>query len=44
MSPSISTVIFPVSDLAQAKAVHGAILGTAPVMDEPYYLGLIQQT
>lgn len=38
MAPSIRTVIYPVSDLAQAKAVFGAILGTAPVMDESYYV------
>jgi predicted enzyme related to lactoylglutathione lyase len=38
MEPSIGTVIYPVSDLAQAKAVFGAILGTAPVMDESYYV------
>jgi hypothetical protein len=38
MAPSIRTVIYPVSDLAQAKAVFGAILWTAPVMGESYYV------
>jgi predicted enzyme related to lactoylglutathione lyase len=38
MASSIRTVIYPVSDLARAKAVFGAILGEAPVMDEPYYV------
>jgi hypothetical protein len=38
MTPSIRTVIYPVNDLARAKAVFGAILGTPPVMDEPYYV------
>lgn len=33
--PSIRTVIYPVTNLAQAKAVVGAILGSTPVMDEP---------
>ncbi len=35
---SIRTVIYPVTDLTRAKAVFGAILGTDPVMDEPYYV------
>lgn len=37
-TPSIRTVIYPVTDLDQAKALFGAILGTAPVMDQPYYV------
>ncbi|HEX9538015.1 MAG TPA: VOC family protein [Streptosporangiaceae bacterium] len=39
MSAGIKTVIYPVSDLARAKAMFSAVLGTAPVMDEPYYVG-----
>jgi hypothetical protein len=39
MSEGIKTVIYPVSDLAKAKAMFSAVLGTAPVMDEPYYAG-----
>ena len=38
MSEGIKTVIYPVSDLAKAKAMFGAVLGAAPVMDEPYYV------
>lgn len=38
MVTSIRTVIYPVTDIDRAKAVFGAILGTAPVMDEPYYV------
>ncbi len=39
MSEGIKTAIYPVSDLARAKAIFSAVLGTAPVMDEPYYVG-----
>ena len=39
MSEGIKTVIYPASDLAKAKAMFSAVLGTAPVMDEPYYAG-----
>ncbi|MEV4441789.1 VOC family protein [Streptomyces sp. NPDC049577] len=35
----IKTVLHPVSDLAQAKAVYAALLGVAPQTDEPYYAG-----
>jgi hypothetical protein len=37
MTPSIRTVIYPVSDLDRGKAVFAAILGTDPVVDAPYY-------
>jgi predicted enzyme related to lactoylglutathione lyase len=39
MSEGIKTVIYPVSDLDRAKAMFGALLGTAPVADAPYYVG-----
>lgn len=39
MTSGIKTVIYPVKDLARAKAVFGALLGVAPDMDEPYYVG-----
>lgn len=39
MTTAIKTVIYPVTDLAQAKGVFGALLGVAPYMDEPYYVG-----
>ena len=38
MSEGIKTVIYPASDLARAKAAFSAVLGTAPDMDEPYYV------
>jgi len=39
MSEGIKTVVYPASDLARAKAMFSAVLGVAPVMDEPYYVG-----
>ncbi|MGH3185464.1 MAG: VOC family protein [Streptosporangiaceae bacterium] len=39
MSEGIKTVIYPVSDLARAKAMFSAVLGAGPVMDTPYYVG-----
>ena len=38
MSPSIQSVVVPVSDLDAAKAIYGALLG-APHTDTPYYVG-----
>ncbi|MET8854390.1 VOC family protein [Amycolatopsis sp. NPDC004625] len=35
----IKTVLHPVTDLAAAKAVYTALLGTEPVADAPYYVG-----
>jgi predicted enzyme related to lactoylglutathione lyase len=35
----IKTVLHPVSDLAAAKAVYAALLGTEPQTDSPYYVG-----
>ena len=35
----IKTVLHPVSDLAAAKAVYAALLGTAPQADSSYYVG-----
>jgi predicted enzyme related to lactoylglutathione lyase len=34
----LKTVIYPVTDLAQAKAVYAALLGAEPVVDETYYV------
>jgi predicted enzyme related to lactoylglutathione lyase len=39
MSTAIGTVIYPVKDLAQAKSILTAILGTQPDFDQPYYVG-----
>jgi predicted enzyme related to lactoylglutathione lyase len=38
MAENIKTIIYPVKDLTSAKAVFGALLGTEPVMDQPYYV------
>lgn len=35
----IKTVLFPVSDLAAAKGVFGALLGVEPTADSAYYVG-----
>ncbi|WP_103352811.1 VOC family protein [Amycolatopsis sp. CA-128772] len=35
----IKTVLHPVTDLAAAKAVYTALLGTGPQADAPYYVG-----
>jgi predicted enzyme related to lactoylglutathione lyase len=35
----IKIVLHPVSDLAAAKAVYTALLGTPPQADAPYYVG-----
>src|SRR5690242_18843374 len=39
MSTGIKTIIYPVSDLAAAKALFGPLLGVEPYADEPYYVG-----
>jgi predicted enzyme related to lactoylglutathione lyase len=38
MSPTISSLVIPVSDLGAARAVYTALLG-APHTDQPYYVG-----
>ena len=39
MNQGIGTIIYPVRDLQQAKAVFTALLGVEPYMDQPYYVG-----
>jgi predicted enzyme related to lactoylglutathione lyase len=39
MTSGLKTIIYPVKDLAQAKTLYGSLLGVAPSMDEPYYVG-----
>ncbi|HEY0450707.1 VOC family protein [Actinophytocola sp.] len=39
MTDGFKTIIFPVSDLDKAKAVFNALLGTAPEVEAPYYVG-----
>jgi len=35
----VGTIVIPVSDLTAAKALYGALLGVAPDVDQPYYVG-----
>lgn len=35
----MKTIIYPVKDLAQAKTLYSKLLGVAPYVDEPYYVG-----
>jgi predicted enzyme related to lactoylglutathione lyase len=39
MAAGIQTIIFPVKDLANAKALYTKLLGTEPYADAPYYVG-----
>ena len=39
MTSGIGTVIYPVKDLAQAKALYTSLLGVEPYADAPYYVG-----
>src|SRR5258705_11170654 len=39
MNQGIKTVIYPVKDIAQAKALYSKLLGKEPEMDQPYYVG-----
>ena len=39
MEQGIGVVIYPVSDLAQAKTLFRTLLGVEPYVDEAYYVG-----
>ncbi len=39
MNQGIKTIIYPVNDIAQAKALYSQLLGVEPYMDQPYYVG-----
>ncbi len=39
MNQGIRTVIYPVKDIAQAKALFSKLLGVAPYADAAYYVG-----
>lgn len=39
MTEGIKTIIYPVSDITQAKTLFSALLGVEPYMDAPYYVG-----
>ncbi|MGY0500714.1 VOC family protein [Nocardia sp. FBN12] len=38
MTAPAKTLIYPVTNLGQAKALYRRLLGIEPVMDEPYYV------
>jgi predicted enzyme related to lactoylglutathione lyase len=37
--PAVNVIVHPVRDLAKAKALYAALLGTEPYADQPYYVG-----
>jgi len=39
MNQGANTIICPVSDMARAKRLYGTLLGVAPYVDSPYYVG-----
>jgi predicted enzyme related to lactoylglutathione lyase len=39
MNKGIKTLIYPVKDIAQARALYGRLLDVKPYMDEAYYVG-----
>jgi predicted enzyme related to lactoylglutathione lyase len=39
MSEGIKTILYPVTDLAAAKALYGGLAGAEPIADAEYYVG-----
>ncbi|MEJ2596777.1 MAG: hypothetical protein P8Z00_00515 [Anaerolineales bacterium] len=39
MNQGVRTVVYPVKDIAKAKAFFRELLGVEPYADEPYYVG-----
>ncbi|MEU5090486.1 VOC family protein [Streptomyces sp. NPDC021356] len=39
MTAGVNTIIYPVKDIARAKALFSALLQVEPYADEPYYVG-----
>ena len=39
MTKGLRTIIYPVKDLARAKALYTAFLGVSPTVDQPWYVG-----
>ena len=39
MFQGVSTIIYPVKDIAQAKTLYSKLLGVKPYADEAYYVG-----
>src|SRR5262249_56953671 len=38
MASGMQTIIYPVKDIAAAKALYGRAFGVEPYVDEPYYM------
>ena len=36
---TINVIVYPVKELARAKALYGGLLGVEPYADQPYYVG-----
>ena len=39
MTEGMQTIIYPVRDIAAAKALFNELLGAEPIADQPYYVG-----
>jgi predicted enzyme related to lactoylglutathione lyase len=39
MNEGITTILYPVRDISQAKKLYNKLLGVQPIMDEAYYVG-----
>ena len=39
MNKGVKTIIYPVKEMSQAKAIFGKLLGVDPYADQPYYIG-----
>jgi predicted enzyme related to lactoylglutathione lyase len=39
MNQGVKTIIYPVKDIARAKALFRTLLGVEPYADQPYYVG-----
>lgn len=39
MNQGIRSIVYPVEDIAQAKALFRELLGVEPYADDPYYVG-----
>jgi predicted enzyme related to lactoylglutathione lyase len=39
MASGVTTVLYPVSDMAAGKQLFGALFGVEPIADSPYYVG-----
>src|SRR5215831_809928 len=39
MDQAMKLLVFPVKDVAKAKALYGELLGVDPYADAPYYVG-----